>query len=228
MTFEEGFFFNIILLYSGRKFMKKNPSSKVIELKPRIRKPPPPKRDPTGIEYEEELVAPRWLRVSVYSLFIFVIAFFLFSPFIRDGEGDPMYLLLSLVLAGIVWVIHIFFTLRTTLTSEGVKFGFYSFSKFISYDDITDCSVMRYNVMDFIGLGIRKGRDGVTMYNILGDQQIAVKVMVREKDGIKKVFAFSAKRPQVICRRIQAHITPQAKKIKMRPKKKEKASSTPS
>jgi len=205
--------------------MEQKSSSKIINLKPRIRKPPPPKRDSHPVEYEESLKAPKWLRLSIYALFIFVIAFFLFSPFIRHGEGDLMYLLLSLVLAGIAWVIHIFLTLTTKMTSDGIQFGFYSFSKYIPYEDITDCSVLRYKVIDYIGWGIRKGRDGTTMYNILGDHQIAVKVMVREKDGTQKVFAFSAKRPQVICKKIQAHITPRAGKVKMRPRKKESASS---
>ena len=199
--------------------MRQEQTAKVVALEPSLQKAPPATPVSDTAEYEEELKAPRWLRLGIYGLFVFVIAFFLFSPFVRYGEGDPMYLLLSLVLAGIVWLIHVFFTLRTTLTADGVRFGFYSFAKFVPYEDITGASVMRYNMMDYFGWGIRKGRDGVTMYNILGDRQIAVRLDVRESDGTPRVFAFSAKRPQVICRRIQAHITPQARKIRMRPGK---------
>ena len=200
--------------------LKNEGSSKIIAFKPRLRKPHFEAKGNNNIEYEEILKAPKWLQVSIYSLFAFVIGFFLLHPFITHGESNLMYLILSLVLAACAWIIHLFLTLKTTLTSKGMKFGFYSFSKYIAYDEIAECSVMRYNVMDFIGWGIRKGRDGITMYNILGDQQIAVKVIVREQDGSRKTYAFSAKRPQVISQKIQSHIVQESKKLKV-PLKKE-------
>ena len=78
--------------------------------------------------------------------------------------------------------------------------------KKILYHEILDCMVIRYKMTDFMGWGVRKGHDGCTMYNVPGDQQIAVKIVVVDKERNRKEFAFSAKRPQVICKKIQAHL----------------------
>jgi hypothetical protein len=45
------------------------------------------------------------------------------------------------------------------------------------------------------------------MYNVPGDQGIAVKIVVREADK-RVVYAFSARRPEVICKKIHSHLTP--------------------
>ena len=63
--------------------MKREDASKVIKFKPRVVKPPQDKKNRTGIEYEETLRVPQWLRVTVYSVFGFIIGFFLFAPLRR-------------------------------------------------------------------------------------------------------------------------------------------------
>ena len=82
----------------------------------------------------------------------------------------------------------------------------YIFSKEIPYGDILDCMVIRYKWTDFIGWGIKRGPDGCTMYNVPGDQQIAVKIIVMDEESKRKEYAFSAKRPQVISKKVQTHI----------------------
>ncbi len=186
--------------------MKKEDSSKIIAFRPRIRKPSPGNQDKAEIEYEETLQVPRWVRTSLYSLFALVICYFLFSPFIKEGSSDPVFLLLALVFALVAWMLHLFLTMKITLTSEEVQFGFYLFNKKIPYGRIVDCSVIRYNIMDFLGWGVRKGTNGITMYNIPGDQQIAVKLLVREENDERKEYAFSSKRPQVVCKKLQMHL----------------------
>jgi hypothetical protein len=124
----------------------------------------------------------------------------------------------------VVWVIHLFFTLNITLESEGIQFGFYLFSKKIPYERIVDCSVIRYNIMDFMGWGVRKGMNGITMYNVPGDQQIAVKLLVREKDDVRKEYAFSAKRPQVVCKKLQMHVYKGPPRTERRKKEKKEGS----
>jgi len=192
-------------------------SSKVIAFRPRAPKTPKPGPGAGDtIEYEETLEVPVWARWGLYAVFALVIGYFLFAPFVTHGESDPIFLLLAIVFALVAWVVHLFLTLKITLTSEGIQFGFYLFSKRIPYAQIVDCSVIRYSLLDFLGWGVRKGPTGITMYNIPGDQQIAVKILVREEDDQRKEYAFSAKRPQVICKKLQSHLAqgPQQKEKK--------------
>ena len=189
--------------------MKKNRSSKVIHFKPRSQastKPPESSDDPERTEYEETLSAPSWLRLGSLGFFILVIGFFLLQPFLAEGTNDGMNLLLCLVFALVAWFVQIFLSMKISLTNKGIKFGFYLFSKKLDYRDILDCMVIRYKLTDFLGWGVRKGYDGCTMYNVPGDQQIAVKIVVVDGEQNRKEFAFSAKRPQVICKKIQAHL----------------------
>lgn len=201
--------------------MKENDPSKIIAFRPRVRKPPQPKQGGGAVEYEEIIQVPRWVRIALYSFFALIIAYFLIAPYVTHRSSDPAYLLVALVFGLVAWMIHLFLTLKVHMTSEGITFGFYLFSKKIPYDRIVDCSVMRYNVMDFMGYGIRKGMNGITMYNIPGDQQIAVRVLVREEEDQRKEYAFSSKRPQVVCKKIQMHLYrgPTSREDKKEPRK---------
>ncbi len=191
--------------------MKREDSSKIIAFRPRIKKPPQDSRKETDIEYEETLRVPQWIRVTVYLVFSVIIGVFLFAPFFTQGKSDPVHLLLCLVFAVIALVVHVFLTLKIRMNAEGIRFGFYIFNKQIDYENIIDCSVVRYNIMDYLGWGVRKGREGATMYNIPGDQQIAVKLIVRDEEDGRAEYAFSAKRPQVICKKLQAHLYQKSK-----------------
>jgi len=186
--------------------MHKSERSKVIAFRPRVRKPTEQKPNGDGIEYQETIEIPRRIRIALYTLFGLVILYFLISPILSQRPHDPVYLLLALVFGLVAWVVHLFLSLRVKLTSETITFGFYLFNKTIPYNQIVDCSVIRYNLLDFMGWGIRKGTDGVTLYNIPGDQRIAVKIRVREEEDQRKEYAFSSKRPQVVCRKIQTHL----------------------
>jgi len=190
---------------------KQDPASKVIAFRPRPQhqqKPPGDERQKTAdsIEYEETLGVPPWVRYILYAVFALIIGYFVFAPFVSNGQGDATFLLLALVFALVAWTVHLFLTLKVTLTSDAIRFGFYLFSTKIPYKQIVDCSVIRYNLMDYLGWGVRKGPTGITMYNLPGDQQIAVKILVRDEDDQRKEYAFSAKRPQVICKKLQAHM----------------------
>jgi len=189
--------------------MRKNTPSKIIPLKPRHQRAPEP-REPEDeaevVEYEETIAAPPWLRMTILSVFLVIIGFFLVFPFVSEGTSDVTHLFLALVFAAILWVIEIFLSLKVTITSKGLQFGFYLFSKKIFYQEIVDCSVMRYKMTDFLGWGIRKNDEGCTLYNVPGDQRIAVRVVVVDERNDRKQYAFSAKRPQVICKKVQTHL----------------------
>jgi hypothetical protein len=186
--------------------MKKDPSSKIIDLKARPRSSSRSKGS-GKIEYQEILSAPFWLRVVIYGFFGIMIGFYLLSPIWDAESNDVLNLSLCLVFVFVLWVLHIFLSLRVTLTAKGIRFGYYLLSKQFKYTDILNAEVFRYQLGDYLGWGIRKGTDGSIMYNVPGDQGIAVKIVVREADQ-RRVYAFSARRPEVICKQIQSHLRP--------------------
>ncbi len=184
--------------------MKKDSSSKIIDLKPRPRSSARSK-GPSKIEYQEILSAPLWLRVVVYGFFGIMIGFYLLSPVWDTESNDALNLSLCLVFVFVLWVLHIFMSLRVTLSAKGIHFGYYLLSKRFTYADVLNAEVFRYQLGDYLGWGIRKGTDGSIMYNVPADQGIAVKIVVREADQ-RRVYAFSARRPEVICKKIQSHL----------------------
>jgi len=170
------------------------------------RTPKSVKQDNIGtLEYEETRSAPLLVRILIYSFFTLLIGFFLLYPLIDHEAYDSLNLFLCLTFAFVFWFIHIFLSLKVRISSRGIQFGFYLFSKKFAYKDILNCMVFRYQFTDYFGWGIRKGPDGSTIYNVIGDQQLAVKITVQEND-VRKEYAFSAKRPEVICKKIQAHV----------------------
>ena len=186
--------------------MKKDSSSKIIDLKPRSQSSARTK-GLSKIEYQETLSAPLSLRVAVYGFFGIMIGFYLLSPIWDTESNDALNLSLCLVFVFVLWVLHIFLSLRVTLSAKGIKFGYYLLSKEFKYTDVLSAEVFRYQLGDYLGWGIRKGTDGSIMYNVPGDQGIAVKIVVREADK-RVVYAFSARRPEVICKKVQSHLRP--------------------
>ena len=186
--------------------MNKDPSSKIIDLKTRHRSSA--RSTSSGkVEYQEILSAPLWLRIAIYGFFGVMIGFYLLSPIWDAESNDALNLALCLVFVFVLWVLHIFLSLRVTLTAKGVRFGYYMLSKGFKYSDVLSAEVLRYQLGDYLGWGIRKGTDGSVMYNVPGDQRVAVRIVVREGDQ-RRVYAFSAKRPEVICKKIQSHLRP--------------------
>lgn len=186
--------------------MKKDSSSKIIDLKPRHRSSTRSKGSGT-IEYQEVLSAPLWVRIIVYGFFGIMIGFYLLSPIWDVESNDALNLALCLVFVFVLWVLHIFLSLKVVLSARGIRFGYYLLSKQFKYTDILSAQVLRYQLGDYLGWGIRKGTDGSIMYNVPGDQGVAVKIVVREGDQ-RRVYAFSARRPEVIVKKIQSYLKP--------------------
>ena len=159
------------------------------------------------LEYEEILVAPLWVRIPIYVVFLVLIGFFLLYPIFDELANDLLNLSLSIVFVIILWMLRFFLTLRASVFSTGIQFGFYLFNKRFDYSDILDCKPFHYELSDYLGWGIRKGPDGSILYNVPGDRGSAVKLTVRERDE-RMVYAFSAKRPEVICKRVGSHLRP--------------------
>jgi hypothetical protein len=184
---------------------KQDTSSKIIDLKPR--QSSARSRSSSNIEYQESVSAPSWMRIATYGFFGTMIAFYLLSPIWDVESNDLLNLSLCLVFVFVLWILHIFSSLKITLSTKGIRFGYYMLSKEFKYSDILSAQVFRYQLGDYLGWGIRRGTDGSIMYNVPGDQGIAVKIVVREGDQ-RKEYAFSARRPEVICKKIQSHLKP--------------------
>ncbi|MEW6439797.1 MAG: hypothetical protein AB1640_02575 [bacterium] len=165
------------------------------------------KKPASVIEYEEILVTPLWLRSVIYLVFAVLIGFLLLYPIFDELANDFLNFTLCIVFIGILWMLRIFLTLRVSVSSTGILFGFYLFNKRFAYEDVLDCRPFRYQLSDFLGWGIRKAVDGTVLYNVPGDRRVAVKIIVRERDQ-RRTYAFSAKRPEVICKRVSSHLRP--------------------
>ncbi len=185
--------------------MKKDPSSNIIDLKPH--RSSTRSKGSNKVEYQEILAAPLWLRLVIYAFFGSLIGFYLLSPIWDVESNDVLNLSLCLVFVFILWVLHVFLSLRVTLSARSLRFGYYLLSKEFKYADILNAEVLRYQLGDYLGWGIRKGTDGSIMYNVPGDQGVAVRIVVREGDQ-RRVYAFSARRPEVICKKIQSYLRP--------------------
>jgi len=205
---------------SKKDTSKKDTSSKIIDLKPR--RSSARSKSSNNIEYQESVSAPTWMRIITYGFFGIMIGFYLLSPIWDVESNDVLNLSLCLVFAFVLWVMHIFLSLRITLSAKGLRFGYYMISKEFKYSDILSAQVFRYQLGDYLGWGIRRGTDGSIMYNVPGDQGVAVKIVVREADQ-RKEYAFSARRPEVICKKIQSHLKPLSHMSPGETLKKEKA-----
>lgn len=165
------------------------------------------KQEPTVLEYEEVVTAPLWTRVLIYGVFLFLIGFLVLYPLFDELANETLNLSLAAVFFAILLMVRLFLSLRICVFSTGIQFGYALLNKHFKYSDVLDCKPYRYDLSDYLGWGIRKGADGSVLYNVPGDRGMAVRLTVREHDE-RKVYAFSAKRPEVISKRVSRHLRP--------------------
>jgi len=165
------------------------------------------KQEPTVLEYEEVVTAPLWIRLLVYGVFLFLIGFLVLYPLFDELANETLNLSLAAVFLAILLMVRLFLSLRVSVFSTGIQFGYPLLNKRFRYSDVLDCRPYRYDLSDYLGWGIRKGADGSVLYNVPGDRGMAVRLTVREHDE-RKVYAFSAKRPEVISKRVSRHLRP--------------------
>lgn len=98
----------------------------------------------------------------------------------------PLLTALPLVL---LWLL--FAVLRVSVTREAVHVQYGLFGPTIPIASVERCEVVDYDWKQYGGWGIRYGRDGSTVYNMLGDQGRAVKLVYRTGSGEKTVLLSS-------------------------------------
>jgi hypothetical protein len=93
----------------------------------------------------------------------------------------------------LIWLL--FAVLRVSVTREALHVQYGLFGPKIPIEDVERCEAVDYDWKQFGGWGIRYGRDGSTVYNMLGDQGRAVKV-VYKKGQAKKTVLLSSRDPE--------------------------------
>ena len=185
-----------------------NTSPKMNTQEPSIKPPqtPPEKTEASTIEYFEVISSPKWLRASFYSFFGILIGFFLFFPLWSQEPDNPTNLILCLVFTFCLFAFMNFFSLRITLYSDKIQFGFYLYYKQFEYHDIKSCEIVKYELADYFNLGPKDGPHGETYYTVPGRHRQGIKLVVHEgRTG--PTYILSSKRPEVINKRIQAKIS---------------------
>ncbi len=162
-----------------------------------------PKKAPNKAEYAETTCSPPWIRFPVYGFFAILIGFFLSSPLWTEEPDNITNLLLCLAFTICLLAFKTFFTLKVSLFSDYLRFGYYHSSIDVDYKSILSCEVFRDESENYLSLGAIEGRDGSIQYTIPGNEIYAVKITVRDqKKNKRQVYIFTSKRPEVIQKRI--------------------------
>jgi len=185
--------------------MKKIEPSKVVLLKPHLDTSESTAEEDTKVLYAENISSPISLRILIYGFFFILVSFFIVFPFLEKEANHSLHLFLCMVFTAVAWIIHIFLSMKISMYRTRLQFGFFIFSKKVPYYDIMSATVHRFKFFDAVGLGVRKGFDDSMIFTVPGTPLRAVKISVLEEDGTRSEIIFSAKRPEVICKKIQAY-----------------------
>lgn len=92
--------------------------------------------------------------------------------------------------------------LRVTVDAAALTVGFGPFRERLPLDRIVACNATSYRWQEYGGWGIRRSpRRHATLYNVLGDEGRAVRVLL--DDG--RCVLFSSHDPDAVCRALRAH-----------------------
>ena len=168
------------------------------------------------IEYFEVISSPKWMRFSFYIIFGTLIGFFLFFPLWSQEPDNPTNLFLCIVFTFALLAFINFFSLRVTIFSDRIQFGFYIYNKQFEYEAIKSCKIIQYPQSDYFNIGPKDGPDGATYYTVPGQHQQGIKIIV-EENNMEPAYVFIAKRPEVVYKRILAKIPQEQQKTPMIP-----------
>jgi hypothetical protein len=150
----------------------------------------PPARQ-ESVYSETHMIAP-WILVLVAGLFI------LYVVVIVGAVNRHYWLLLVLmtVLAvGIAGVLVNFAVLKFELNTSEVVFGFGLVKKRFQREKIVSCVPFELTFENYLGYGIRLGRDGSMAYNTRNGQGIKMQV-----EDMKRDYVVSVDEPAYICK----------------------------
>jgi len=148
---------------------------------------------------------PFWMRVGL-PLFLLIqalafVAIAFVTPF-------PLSLLFAL-LAPFIFLVSVFSlsmgALRVSLSPDTLMIQNGLLGPKIPLDMIELCEAVSYEaLLEYGGWGVRKGLDGTTVYNVLGDGGKAVRVHYRDAKGKVRKVLFSSAHHDSLVEKIQA------------------------
>jgi hypothetical protein len=140
-----------------------------------------------GALYHDKFPAP-----PIYHLFFLLPLLIQITAVVAAHAPIFVPLLTGLPLV-LLWLL--FAVLRVSVTPKEVHVQYGLFGPKIPIADVERCEAVDYDWKQYGGWGIRYGRDGSTVYNMLGDQGRAVK-LVYTKGGASKTVLLSSRDPE--------------------------------
>jgi hypothetical protein len=118
----------------------------------------------------------------------------------RAPSWLPLMILPSLLIILPLWLL--FSVLRVTVTSAHIHIQYGLFGPKIPLESVTSCEGVAYDWKKYGGFGIRRGGDGSTAYNMMGDQGRAVKIQWMDERGRPSTTLVSAADPEAFVRAV--------------------------
>ena len=150
--------------------------------------PEPPEDE---VVYREVLYLTFWIYVALLPLLIFFAV--LIVPAAAKGfTGTAVFS--GVVTVFLILVLVNFLRLEFVITEKTVSFGFGVFKKRFPREAVTGCEPYRLTLSNYLGYGIRWGRDGTTAYNTRNGP--GVKLLI---DGQTRPYVVSLNDPTRVC-----------------------------
>jgi hypothetical protein len=154
-----------------------------------------------NVRFRDKLVAPKLFHgmMGISSIGLFgasVAAVFM--------GGDPF--AAGVLMTGAVASVGgwgLFSGLRITVTDEKIMVQYGLFGPTIPLDSIESIESVDYHWVKAGGFGIRLGLDGSIVYNMMGDRGKAVKIVWKNKYGIKRKHVLSSTNPDAMVAAIE-------------------------
>jgi len=149
-------------------------------------------------EAGEEIIYAETIRYGIWLplMILLLIAIFTGVAVIAIVKGGPRLILIVTVVvtASLILVYLNFRRLFFEITKDHVRFGFGLVKKEFRRSDITSCEPYELTFKNYLGYGIRYGRDGTVAYNTRNGN--GVKMVV---DGRKRPYVISVDDPERVC-----------------------------
>ncbi|MFO0611371.1 MAG: hypothetical protein U0414_02200 [Polyangiaceae bacterium] len=154
-----------------------------------------------AILYQTKAKAPWTFHLVMLSPILFsslVLTLSSFAP--KAPSWLPLMILPSVLFILPLWLL--FSVLRVTVTATHVHIQYGLFGPKIPLEAITACEGVAYDWKKYGGFGIRRGADGSTAYNMMGDQGRAVKLTWMDERGRPATTLVSAQDPDAFVRAV--------------------------
>lgn len=145
----------------------------------------------TQVQYQDE-VPSSMMVVAILGLTVAIIAFVAFAQIYKSTEmtaGMKIFVYCTLLLGLLVLVS--FRKLKVTVTNSQIIFGFGKFRKKIGLGNIIKAEIKEFKFSNYLGYGVRFGRDGTVGYVPRGGKGILLKAK-----GERKPLFFICNNPE--------------------------------